>query len=192
MSNSTWHWSLSLTLPDYSLFFTELCVVIHMPPKWEWITAELNLLAHFHYLQFLSVSTKVELTVQETLRTNVWAVIYGLSGTFLWVSVFSCWTLSCPLHQKSRLSVKVVGHSRSLHIASEILQEMEESQNHSMVWVGKDLTDHLVPTLLPWAGTPSTRPHCSKSHPLWPWTLPGRGHPQVLWATSSSASQLSQ
>ena len=27
-----------------------------------------------------------------------------------------------------------------------------------MVWVGRDLKDHLVPTPLPWAGTPSTRP----------------------------------
>jgi len=24
-----------------------------------------------------------------------------------------------------------------------------------MVWVGRDLTDHLLPTPLPWAGTPS-------------------------------------
>jgi len=29
-----------------------------------------------------------------------------------------------------------------------------------MVWVGRDLEDHLVPTPLPWAGTPSTRPGC--------------------------------
>ena len=33
-----------------------------------------------------------------------------------------------------------------------------------MVWVGRDLSDHLVPTPLPGAGTPSTRPGCSK-HP---------------------------
>ena len=50
-----------------------------------------------------------------------------------------------------------------------------------MVWVGRDLKDHLVPTPLPWAGTPSTRPGCSKSHPAWPWTLPGRGQPQLRW-----------
>jgi len=37
-----------------------------------------------------------------------------------------------------------------------------------MVWVGKDLTDHLVPTTLPWAETPSTRPGCSELHPTWP------------------------
>ena len=29
--------------------------------------------------------------------------------------------------------------------------------DHRMVWIGKDLKDHLVPTPLPWAGTPSTR-----------------------------------
>jgi len=29
------------------------------------------------------------------------------------------------------------------------------TQNHRMVWVGRDFTDHLVPTPLPWAVTPS-------------------------------------
>jgi len=42
-----------------------------------------------------------------------------------------------------------------------------------MVWVGRDLIDHLVPTPLPWAGTRSTRPGCSKPCPAWPRTLPG-------------------
>jgi len=31
-----------------------------------------------------------------------------------------------------------------------------------MVWVRKDLQEHLVPTPLPWAGTPSIGPGCSK------------------------------
>jgi len=31
-----------------------------------------------------------------------------------------------------------------------------------MVWIERDLIDHLVPTTLPWAGTPSTRPGCSE------------------------------
>jgi len=39
------------------------------------------------------------------------------------------------------------------------------SQNHRIVWARRDFTDHLVPTPLPWAGTPSTRPGCSKPHP---------------------------
>jgi len=55
-----------------------------------------------------------------------------------------------------------------------------------MLRVGRDLKDHLVPTPLPWAS--STRPGCSELHPTWPWTLPGRGHPQLLWATCASAS----
>ena len=46
-----------------------------------------------------------------------------------------------------------------------------------MVWVGRDHKDHLVPNPLPWAGTSSTRPGCSKPHPTWPWTLPGREQP---------------
>ena len=44
-----------------------------------------------------------------------------------------------------------------------------------MVWAGRELIDHLVPTLLPQAGTPSTRPGCSKSPLTWPWTLPRKG-----------------
>jgi len=34
-----------------------------------------------------------------------------------------------------------------------------------MVWIGRDLKYHLVPNPLPWAGTSSTRPGCSKPHP---------------------------
>jgi len=34
-----------------------------------------------------------------------------------------------------------------------------------MVWLGRDLIDHLVPAPLPWAGTPCVRPGCSKPHP---------------------------
>jgi len=63
-----------------------------------------------------------------------------------------------------------------------------ESRSHRVVWVGRDLKDHLIPTPLPWAGTPSTRPGCSEPHPTWPWTLPGRGQPQLLWATWARAS----
>jgi len=43
--------------------------------------------------------------------------------------------------------------------------------------------DHLVSKPLSWARTSSTRPGCSELHPTWPWTLPGRGQPQYLWAT---------
>jgi len=49
-----------------------------------------------------------------------------------------------------------------------------------MVWVGSKLRDHLVPTPLPWARTPTTRSGCSKPHPTWPSALPGRGHSQLL------------
>lgn len=46
-----------------------------------------------------------------------------------------------------------------------------------------DLKDHLVPTLLTWTGTPPTKPGFSMPHPTRPWTFPGIGHPQNLWAT---------
>ena len=65
------------------------------------------------------------------------------------------------------------------------LYRILESQNHRMVRVWKDLKDHRVPTSLPWAGTSATRPGCSELHPTWPWALPGRGQPQLLWATCS-------
>jgi len=45
-----------------------------------------------------------------------------------------------------------------------------------MVWVARDLKDHLVPIPLQWAETSSTRPGCSKHCSTWPSTLPGRGH----------------
>ena len=57
-----------------------------------------------------------------------------------------------------------------------------------MVCVGRDLKDVLAPIPLPWSGTPSTRPGCSKPRPNWPWTIPGRGQPQLLYTICSSAS----
>lgn len=65
---------------------------------------------------------KVELTAQETLHIDMPVVISGLSGAFLWVSIFAFWTSSCRLLQKRRLLVKTIGHPQSLHIASEVLQ----------------------------------------------------------------------
>ena len=47
-------------------------------------------------------------------------------------------------------------------------------------------------TPLPWERTPSARPSCSKPCPTWPWTLPGRGQPQLLWVTWARASPSSE
>ena len=63
-----------------------------------------------------------------------------------------------------------------------------ESWNHRMVWVARDIKEYLVPAPLPWAGTSSSRPGCSKLRPTWPGTLPERGQPQLLWATCFSIS----
>jgi len=54
-------------------------------------------------------------------------------------------------------------------------------ENHRMAWVGRDLKDHQAPTSLF-----NTRPSFSGPHPIWPWTTPGVGHPQPLWAACSS------
>ena len=47
----------------------------------------------------------------------------------------------------------------------------------------------------PHAGPPTSpfnaRPGCPGPHPIWPWILPGMGHPQPLWAACSSTSPLS-
>ena len=55
-----------------------------------------------------------------------------------------------------------------------------------MAWVGRDLQDHQAPTPPPQAGPPTstfnTRPDCPALHPTRPWTPPGMGHPQPLWA----------
>lgn len=42
------------------------------------------------------------------------------------------------------------------------------SWSHRTIWVGRDFKDHLVPALMPWAGTSSSRPSCSKLHPTCP------------------------
>ena len=60
-----------------------------------------------------------------------------------------------------------------------------------MAWVGRDLKDHQAPTLLPQAGPPTSipniRPDCPGPHSIWPWTPPGTGHPQPLWALSGKS-----
>lgn len=61
-----------------------------------------------------------------------------------------------------------------------------------MVWVERDLKDHPVSPPLLWAGAPSSRPRCWGACPACPWTIPGMGHPQVLCATCSWASQPTQ
>ncbi|GAB0187406.1 cAMP-dependent protein kinase inhibitor alpha [Grus japonensis] len=54
-------------------------------------------------------------------------------------------------------------------LVDEKLNMTQQSQNHRMVWVGRDLKDHLVPPPLLWAGTlSSTRPGCPKPHPTRP------------------------
>lgn len=47
---------------------------------------------------------------------------------------------------------------------------------HRMAWVGRDLKDHPVPTLLLCAESQIRLPSL---HPAWPWALPGMGHPQL-------------
>lgn len=60
-------------------------------------------------------------------------------------------------------------------------QKNTESQNGLVLrW----LKDPVIPTPLEWAGTHFTRPDCSDTHPVLPWTPAGMGSPQCLWAIS--------
>jgi len=76
------------------------------------------------------------------------------------------------------------------------LENQLPNEIHSMAWVGRDLKDHEAPTPLLQSGLPTsmfiTRPGCPGLHPTWPWTLPGMGHLQPIWAVCSSTSPLSQ
>lgn len=44
---------------------------------------------------------------------------------------------------------------------------IEKSEKHRMIWVGRNLKDHLIINPLPQAETLSTRPDCSKPHLNW-------------------------
>ena len=65
-----------------------------------------------------------------------------------------------------------------------------ELWNHRMAWVGRNLKNHQAPTPLlqarPPASTFNTGPGCTRLHPTQPWTPPGMGHLQLLWAVCSS------
>lgn len=42
-----------------------------------------------------------------------------------------------------------------------------KTQDHRVVWVEKDIKNHLVPTALPWPGTPSTKRGYPGPLPTW-------------------------
>lgn len=59
-----------------------------------------------------------------------------------------------------RATKDIIGHSF-------MISKYKVKRNRIIEWLGKDLKDHMCPTLLSWAGTSSTRPNCSESHPTW-------------------------
>lgn len=83
-------------------------------------------------------------------------------------------------------SEELTGTSRKqVKMAMNIPLCILESQNCRMVWAGGNIKDNFVPTSLLWAGTPTRRLCCSEP-PSRPWTLPGMGQAQLLWALSSA------
>ena len=95
----------------------------------------------------------------------------GLWILLLWRFSRPAWTRSCAACSRWPWFSRAVG-----------LDDPQRSlPTPNILWC----CDHLAPTPLAWAGTPSTRPGCSKAHPTWSWTFLGSGHPQLLWATCS-------
>lgn len=45
-----------------------------------------------------------------------------------------------------------------IHTEKQIFTAYTKPQNHRVVWDGRDIQDLLVPTPMPWAGSPSSRP----------------------------------
>ena len=61
-----------------------------------------------------------------------------------------------------------------------------------MAWIRRYLKDHQAPTPLLQVGPTSisnTRPSCPELYPTCPWTPPGMGHPQCLWAACYLSGQ---
>lgn len=121
--------------------------------------------------------------------------MYDLSSAATSILILMAQMLWKPLWCIHVILVYILLHTRSLvlqycstwtHLQDSLLKVHScfdgELQNHRIVWVGKDLTDHLVPIALLWIGTTFTRPGCWKSHLTWSWTLLGMGHLYLFWA----------
>ena len=111
-----------------------------------------------------------------------------LSGSCFFLALGTMWLVLLCLPNQAGF-VSVIPRKGKDEIIGQV-----ESWNCRMVWIGLEGTfkDHLVQQPPCHGQTPSTRPACSKPHPAWPWTLPGRGHPQLLWASCASASPPSE
>jgi len=77
-----------------------------------------------------------------------------------------------------------------------LYSDKTKSQNHRITeWPGLEGTSRIMNLQPPCQAGPSispfTRPGCPGPHPTWPWTPPGTGHLQPLWAARSSTSPLS-
>lgn len=62
--------------------------------------------------------------------------------------------------------------------------------NHRVLWVKRDLKDHLLPTLLLWAGIPSTKKDCSKCPSTCPVSLAEGNYHQCTPGTAWIAHAL--
>jgi len=56
-----------------------------------------------------------------------------------------------------------------------------------MIWAERDLKGYPFPSHATGRDI-SHQNRLPRTHPVWPWALPGRKHPILLWATSYCAS----
>lgn len=109
------------------------------------------------------------------------------------VTLFSVISLSPALEPRwSSSSVKTLHRDVCVFTASlNRGQDLSPAcTNHRIIQCPELISSFNPPDMS--RNTPSTKTGCSKPHPTPPWTLPGRGHLPLLWATCSSASPPSE
>lgn len=141
----------------------------------------------FYKITFMSTNT-----LQHTLQNDTyWYLLKKITSYLVRVPIpnhvicFAIYLLSgCMLMPWTNI------HLWDFLLQKAQLHRIIQSYNHRIVWVERDLEDHLDPTTLQWAGARSTTPGSSKPHPIWLWTLTGMGHPHLLWANCSSLGKV--
>ena len=89
-------------------------------------------------------------------------------------------------HQKSSSDTAPLVTVVNQQTSHGVFIKLSLPQFRRMARVGRDLKDHETPSPQPQAGPPTsssnTRPGYRGCHPIRPWTPPGMGHLQPLWA----------
>ena len=126
-------------------------------------------------------------------------LIYMIKGSIPEVDKREEWSRERQLYAQCQLQLNSLCHSiNSICMNIYIFKikwhwdymRIKETQGRRVGKCGRYLKDHYVSTPLPWAGTPPTRPGCSKPHPGWPWTFTEMGHSVSLGSLFQCLSTL--